>query len=75
MSGTIINLIIQLDCRRPRRQCGRRGSLLTSLIPMLQNAAGGADVGAWVGQLVGGGVSGAIVSAIGGLVMNNMKRA
>jgi hypothetical protein len=30
---------------------------------------------AWVGQLVGGGVSGAIVSAIVGLVTNNMKRA
>ena len=50
------------------------GSLLTSLIPMLQGATGAMDIGAFVGQLVGGGASGAIVSAIVGIIMNAMKK-
>jgi len=51
------------------------GSLLTSLIPMLSGGAGGVDIGALAGQLVGGGVSGAIVTAIVGVIMNNMKKS
>ena len=48
------------------------GTLLTSLLPLLQGAAGNVDVGALVGQAVGGGVSGAVLTAIIGLVKNGM---
>ena len=50
-------------------------SSLTSLISMLAGGANGVDIGVLAGQLVGGGVSGAIVTAIIGVIMNNMKRA
>ena len=48
------------------------GTLLTTLFPLLQGAAGDVDVGALVGQAVGGGVSGAILTAIIGLIKNGM---
>jgi hypothetical protein len=52
------------------------GTLLTALLPMLQNAASGnVDVGALVGQAVGGGVAGAIVTAIVGLIKNTAAGA
>jgi len=51
------------------------GSLLTAFIPMLAGGTNGVDIGAYVGQLVGGGVSGAIVTAIVGVIMNNMRKA
>ncbi len=41
---------------------------------MLSGAAG-IDLAGLAGQLVGGGVSGAIVSAIVGMVVNNMRKA
>ncbi len=50
------------------------GTLLTALLPLLQNAAssGNVDVGAILGQAVGGGVAGAVVTAIVGLIKNMM---
>jgi hypothetical protein len=50
------------------------GTLLTALLPLLQNAAtsGNFDVGAILGQAVGGGVAGAVVTAIVGLIKNMM---
>jgi uncharacterized membrane protein YeaQ/YmgE (transglycosylase-associated protein family) len=48
------------------------GTLLTALLPILQNAAGNVDVGTLIGQAVGGGVSGAILTAIVGLIKNAM---
>lgn len=48
------------------------GTLLTSLLPLLQGAAGNVDVGALIGQAVGGGVSGAILTAIVGLIRSAM---
>jgi uncharacterized membrane protein YeaQ/YmgE (transglycosylase-associated protein family) len=77
MSGTIINLIIQLiagaiggnavGAAAKNVNLGTAGntvagavggiaggSLLTSLIPMLQGATGGMDIGALVGQLSAG---------------------
>ena len=48
------------------------GTLLTTLLPLLQGAAGNVDVGAVVGQAVGGGVSGAVLTAIVGLIKNAM---
>jgi hypothetical protein len=50
------------------------GTLLTTLLPLLQNAAasGNIDIGALVGQAVGGGVAGAILTAIVGLIKNAM---
>jgi hypothetical protein len=43
------------------------------LVPML--AGGGLDVGSIVGQLVGGGASGAILTAVVGLIKNQMGGA
>ena len=48
------------------------GTLLTSLLPLLQGVAGNVDIGQLVGQAVGGGVSGAILTAIVGLIKNAM---
>ncbi|HXX51194.1 MAG TPA: hypothetical protein VEI98_07910 [Xanthobacteraceae bacterium] len=48
------------------------GTLLTSLLPILQGVAGNVDIGQLVGQAVGGGVSGAILTAIVGLIKNAM---
>ena len=48
------------------------GTLLTTLLPLLQGAAGNVDVGAVVGQAVGGGISGAVLTAIVGLIKNAM---
>jgi hypothetical protein len=42
---------------------------------MLSGGAGGMDISAIAGQLVGGGVSGAIVTAIVGVILNNLKKA
>jgi hypothetical protein len=42
---------------------------------MLSGSAGGVDIGALAGQVVGGGASGAIVTAIVGLIMNNIKKS
>jgi hypothetical protein len=41
---------------------------------MLSGGGEGVDIGALAGQLVGGGVSGAIVTAVVGLIMNNLKK-
>ena len=49
------------------------GTLLTTLLPLLQGTAGTVDIGALVGQAVGGGVAGAILTAIVGLIKNNMS--
>jgi hypothetical protein len=51
------------------------GTLLTALLPLLQNAAAGGnvDIGALVGQAVGGGVAGAVLTAIVGLIKNTMS--
>ena len=52
------------------------GTLLTALLPMLQGAAAGnVDIGALAGQAVGGGVAGAVVTAIVGLIKNQMAGA
>jgi hypothetical protein len=48
------------------------GTLLTALLPILQNAGGTVDVGAVVSQAVGGGVAGAILTAIAGILKNMM---
>jgi hypothetical protein len=48
------------------------GTLLTALLPILQNAAGNVDIGTMLGQAVGGGVAGAIVTAIVGIIKNAM---
>jgi len=50
------------------------GTLLTALLPLLQNAAssGNVDIGAILGQAIGGGVAGAIVTAVVGLIKNMM---
>jgi hypothetical protein len=98
MSGTLINLILQLIAGAIGGNAAgglaknvslggagntvagavggvAGGSLLSSLIPMLSGGAGGLDISAMAGQFVGGGVSGAIVTAIVGMIMNNMKKA
>jgi hypothetical protein len=49
------------------------GQILQMLVPML--AGGGLDVGSIVGQLVGGGASGAILTAVVGLIKNQMGGA
>jgi hypothetical protein len=95
MSGTIINLIIQLvagaiggnavGAGAKNLDIGTLGNtiagaiggagggtLLTSLLPLLQGAGSNLDIGALVGQAVGGGVAGAILTAIVGLVKNAM---
>jgi len=46
------------------------GTLLTALLPILQNAGGNVDIGTVVGQAVGGGVAGAILTAIAGILKN-----
>jgi hypothetical protein len=48
------------------------GTLLTTLLPLLQGGAGNVDLGPLIGQAVGGGVSGAILTAIIGLIKNGM---
>ena len=48
------------------------GTLLTALLPILQNAAGNVDIGTVLGQAVGGGVAGAVVTAIVGIIKNAM---
>ena len=48
------------------------GTLLTTLLPLLQGAAGNTDLGPLLGQAVGGGVSGAVLTAIVGLIKNGM---
>jgi uncharacterized membrane protein YeaQ/YmgE (transglycosylase-associated protein family) len=48
------------------------GTLLTTLLPLLQGAAGNVDLGPLIGQAVGGGISGAVLTAIVGLIKNGM---
>lgn len=49
------------------------GWILSVLMPALQGA-GGLDIGSIVGQVVGGGVGGGVLTAIAGLIKNNVAR-
>ena len=50
------------------------GWILQALVPMMQGA-GGMDIGSVIGQIVGGGVGGGVLTAIVGLIKNNMAKA
>lgn len=48
------------------------GTLLTTLLPLLQGASNSVDLGPLIGEAVGGGVSGAVLTAVIGLIKNAM---
>jgi hypothetical protein len=51
------------------------GQLLGMVIPALAAGGGSLDIGALIGQIAGGGVGGAVLTAIVGMIKNQMSPA